>query len=218
MKKIISLVLISMLLLLGVGYAESIDTSWLDAECPFEVRNGLKFGMSLEEVQTIEGVELVAGEKVYTYPETVELGGLEGYVIEYTFENNRLVKLEYLFEHPEKWSIEDVMTRLGADDFMSWMDNSGTLIEAMTAKYGECTNSVAGDDGMGSSWNVVYDNSLVGVDIEVMMDYDAYEYSDFGVFGTFTRNRVTYEAHNYQADIDAHNAEQEYIQNVADSL
>lgn len=202
--------------------AETEDASWLDADCPFEVRNGIKFGMSLEEVEAIEGVELIKGEydDTYTYPSTVELGGLEGYVIEYSFVEERLYKLEYLFEFPETWNMEEALAGRGSNDCLIWIDNMSTLLEAMTSKYGDYSRDVSPVEGLGSIWNIAYDYdvSLVGVDITVVMDFNPYVETSSGSTGAFLRNRVTYEAHNYQADIDAQIAEQEFIQQVADGL
>jgi hypothetical protein len=191
--------------------------------CPFSVRNNIRFGMSPEEVEAAEDAVLQErysiydDEDMYELPTPLSLGGLDGYVLRYGFTDNVLTRIEYFFEYPEVFSIEYANSGYYSYnkmmEFKEWMGNVDIIRQSLETKYGAITEDDSSSIEYSYVWNVIYDDCLCGVDISLAAEYNPY----IGVGGVWC-NRVTYTPHDYQADIDAYNAQKETILNTAEDL
>lgn len=192
------------------------DYSYLNPNCPFEIRNGIKFGMTLEEVQERENNELKNGG-YDTWSTDVTLGGLEGYELNYQFINNTLVEIEYFFEYPRVFSFANANAgRYSMNDyneFSTWIENISIVKEAMESKYGAISEDKSDRYEEHYVWNIIYDNCLCGVDISVANEYNPYIDE-----GGLWCNRITYTSHDYQSDIDALKEHQKNVKDTSDNL
>lgn len=200
------------------------DYSYLNPNCPFEIRNGIKFGMTLEEVQSRENNELnnefsaLASLSGYdTWSTNVALGGLEGYELNYQFKNNTLVAIEYFFEYPRVFSFALANAGLYSmndyNEFSPWIENISIIKEAMESKYGPMSEDKSNRYEEHYVWNITYDNCLCGVDISVASEYNPYIDE-----GGLWCNRITYTSHDYQSDIDALMEHQKNIKDTSNDL
>jgi len=235
MKRLVCFVFV-FILAITTAVAEQEDYNWLEQDCPFEIRNGIKFGMTIEEVQAVEGVKLVESTgflvdpktndivfdnvTVYEVPNPISLGGIDEYIATYTFIYNKLYKIEYLFDYPEAFNINDLPHEnyKTIKEWQSWIENVSTITESMVSKYGEYSADESTTKDIKYIWQIIYDTSLIGVDITVAAEYNPYMKSSHGTSGCLWRNSITYVPHNYQDDIDEYNAQQGLLKDTADNL
>jgi len=219
--------LLSMVLLLSIfSYASAENAySFLDPNCPFEIRNGVKFGMTLDEVNRREENKLendplallAMMSGLDTWSTEVSLGGLDGYELNYQFRDNILVAIEYFFKYPRVFSYELAQAGMYStndyNEFKPWIENVSIIKEAMENKYGAMTENKSDSYEEQYIWNIIYADCLCGVDISVASEYNPYIDE-----GGLWCNRITYTPHDYQSDIDALEERQKNIKDTSDNL
>ena len=205
MKKYLVLVL-GLILVLSIccfACAEE-DYSYLNPNCPFEIRNGIRFGMTVDAVNTLENNQLQEDIAISTYDEMydttwsteVALGGLDGYELNYHFKNDSLVAIEYFFKYPKAYSQKNYREYSMNDIFnlQSYLDSISLVCEAVEKKYGPMTTDMSNETEYQYIWKITYDNCMCGVKIEVAVEANSK--------GGLWCNRVTYTPYDYQKVLD----------------